>query len=396
MQKEVYQQRWCCILSELPAFKHLQEISFIDGITLEGLREEVISDYEKQYIALAGEVKTLYPADPMRILINSFVLQLYQGFMYIDRAGKQNLLRYSYGPYLDHIGALRGIIRLPAQASQVTVRFTNSAIQSNPIAIPKGTRVSSGDTTYFLTDAYAEIKAGESLVDIVCTCVLTGEIGNGYEVGQLNTLVDPIPFMQSVKNINISTGGSDSESDESFSERIYLGPSAYSVAGPKDAYIYWTKTYHADISDVRVEMTNPGNVDIWILLKDGLLPDEAFIQGVSLFLENGNIRPLTDKVTVSAPEVVSYNVVVTYYIKRSESGKVESISSAVSLAVQEYILWQKEKIGRDINPSELVRRMMDAGAKRVIITAPSDTNIEKNTLAVCSQLTINYGGVEDD
>jgi len=383
-------------LSKISAFRNLEEISFIDGVTLEELRKETIADYEERYQEITGKAKTLYPADPMRILINSFILQLYQGYLYIDRAGKQNLLRYSYGPFLDHIGALRGITRMVAKPAKVTVRFTLSAVQNSVIGIPKGTRVSGGDMNYFVTDSYGDIAVGNRSVDIDCTCVLTGTVGNGYEAGQLNVLVDPIAYIEKVENINLSEGGSDMESDESFSERIYLAPSAYSVAGPKEAYIYWMKTYSSVISDVRVEMITPGNVDIRIILKNGEIPKESFLQGATAFISDSNIRPLTDNVTVAAPDVVPFDLTVTYYIKRNDSSRMESISEAVDSAVKEYVLWQKEKIGRDINPSELIRRVMEAGAKRVAINSPTHTDIPKGSLAICSHIAVSYGGMEDD
>lgn len=383
-------------MSEIHALQNLKDISFIDGITLEGLRKEVIADYQKKYFETTGKPMTLYPADPMRILINSFVLQLFQGYLYIDRAGKQNLLRYSYGPFLDHIGALKGIERLPAKAAKVTLRFFVSAIQSNAIPIPKGTRVSSGDMNYFATETYSEIPPGESYVDIPCVCIVDGTAGNGYEAGQLNVLVDPIPYIKGVENTNLSEGGSDVESDESFSERIYLAPSAYSTAGPKEAYIYWMKTYSSSISDVRVEMPAPGEVDIRIILDNGVIPKESFLTEAKNFICNSNIRPLTDQVTVAAPDVVFYDLSFTYYINQSDSSKAESISAAVDLATQSYIAWQKEKIGRDINPSELIYRIRKAGAKRVDVSSPIYTDIGKDALAVCNAVSMNYGGIEDD
>ena len=59
-------------------------------------------------------------------------------------------------------------------------------------------------------------------------------------------------------------------------------------------------------------------------------------------------------------------------------------------------MWQKEVIGRDINPSELVRCIMEAGAKRVEIKQPVFQNINHTELAQCNTQTIKYGGLEYD
>ena len=65
-------------------------------------------------------------------------------------------------------------------------------------------------------------------------------------------------------------------------------------------------------------------------------------------------------------------------------------------AVADYILWQKSKIGRDINPDELIQRIKAAGAKRVVIASPGYTVINNESVAVCQSQTITYGGLEDD
>ena len=68
----------------------------------------------------------------------------------------------------------------------------------------------------------------------------------------------------------------------------------------------------------------------------------------------------------------------------------------VAAAVDDYILWQKSKIGRDINPSELTRRMVNAGAKRVAITHPAFAAAGQYEVAVCGTRSVTYGGLEDD
>ena len=63
--------------------------------------------------------------------------------------------------------------------------------------------------------------------------------------------------------------------------------------------------------------------------------------------------------------------------------------------VEEFQTWQR-KLGRDINPTELIARVREAGAKRVKLTAPADTVVEKNELPKCTGATADYGGLEDD
>ena len=375
---------------------NLPEISFVDGISLDTLRQNMINDYENKYEETTGERITLYPGDSMRILINSFALQLFQGYQYIDNAGKQNLLKYSSGDYLDNLGAFRGVTRLSADPAVATVRFTLSSPQTTVVSIPKGTRVSGGDEVYFATNAYSEIPANEAFKDVPCTCLTKGAVGNDYEVGQLNVLVDPITYVATVSNITASSGGSDVEDDANFRERIFIAPSSYSVAGPIDAYIYHMKSFSTLISDVKVQMTAPGYVDVRVLLENGEIPTAEFLSEATAFLSADTIRPLTDNVTVQAPDIANYTLEVTYYILQENSNAVETIKTAVENAIEDYITWQKGKIGRDINPSKLMNLMIAAGAKRAVITAPNYINTSSTAVAICTNTAISYGGLEDD
>ena len=67
----------------------------------------------------------------------------------------------------------------------------------------------------------------------------------------------------------------------------------------------------------------------------------------------------------------------------------------VTAAVQSYQSWQRH-LGRDINPTELIAKIREAGAKRVKLTAPADIVVGKTQLPKCTGQTVTYGGLEDD
>lgn len=144
-------------MSDIAAFSNLPDVSFIDFLTLEQIQESLKEDYINEHKRLTGEDVTLTAADPAYLSILSFSLQLYQAMQYVDRAGKQDLLKYSYGEYLDNLAARLGLTRKPAGAASVLMRFNLSATQRNTIGIPSGTRVCTGDGVYFATAEYAEI-----------------------------------------------------------------------------------------------------------------------------------------------------------------------------------------------------------------------------------------------
>lgn len=383
--------------------KNLPEINFIDDETVSDIQKELVAAYEEKYALLTNkDTYTLPKASQMRILINATALLLYQALQYIDRAGKQGMLKYSYGDYLDNLAALKGITRKPAQAASVVVRFELEEVRESATAIPAGTRVSSGDDVYFETKEYTEIPAGSIAVDCKMSCLTAGTAGNGYEIGEISILVDPILYISKVSNTDISSGGTEIESDDDFKERIYLAPSAYSTAGTVEAYDYYVRNFSSLINDVSITTDeSTAIVKIFIMLKDEKLPTDEFMTELKEYISSDEVKPLTDKIEVYKPTLVDYGINLEYYIAESDKKRATDIQKAVTEAVEKYQMWQSDKIGRDINPDKLKEYIMAAGAKRVKIQTPiykilKETEIATILSAGEKELTLNYenGGID--
>lgn len=104
---------------------------------------------------------------------------------------------------------------------------------------------------------------------------------------------------------------------------------------------------------------------------------------------------MTDLVTVQAPTVENYDINLTYYIDTEDVAQEAIIRANVAAAVDEFVAWTKAKIGRDINPSELIRKIIVAGAKRVTVTSPEFAVLDKTQIAIADNVTVQYGGTED-
>ena len=384
----------------MPNFSAVQnapDVSFIDGKTIDDVRREMVADYEAYMASATGQPVSLDRASVHRMELYAAAAQIYQGFQYVDRAGKQNLLKYSYSDFLDNLGRFKGVERGEPKAATTTLRFTASAVRTTALGIPKGTKAVSAGSVYFETVEYAEIPAGGRSVDVAAVCTVTGTEGNGLAPGELDTMVEPLPYIESVANTTETAGGAEKESDQSYAENIFLAPGAYSTAGPEGGYIFHARQFNPNVGNV-VATSNQeaGTVDLVFILADGSTPGEEMIAGLQEYLRDNNVRPMTDLVTVSAPEEVAYTIKLAYYINRSDSARAVTIQAAVETAVADYQVWQRT-IGRDINPSKLVELIMAAGAKRVEITAPAHTKVGATAVAALSgQAAIQYGGLEDD
>lgn len=381
----------------MASVKDIPTIDFLDGITLNSLKAGMKAKYEEAKEAATGTPVALAESDDQALILNACAVYIFHGFEKLNKAGRQNMLGSSEGDGLDELGAFRGITRHEAQAAVTTIRFSIDGAKDTAISIPSGTRVAvSGNTVYFATTKYAEIPIGSTYVDVPAACTVTGEIGNGYQPGKISQIVDLIGYVTSVSNTTTSAGGSDIESDDAFAERIFESPSSYSVAGPDGAYIYFAKEYNSEIENVVVKKGTPGVVEIYFTMKGGAMPEEEVVKGLKEYLAAGNKRPLTDNVVVSAPTPVNYSVNLKFYINQSDSEKAETIHDAVTEAVAEYNTWQQSTIGRDINPDELIKRVIAAGAKRVEVNFPKLKTLQIPEIARVTTVNITYGGIEDD
>ena len=375
--------------------KNLPDIQFVE-INPEKIIQEMITGYEKAYFEQTGKAKTLYPGDPIRIFLYSLALGKVQLLQCIDDSAKQNLLKYAREDVLLHLGVTKGVGRLGAQKATVKVLFRLSTALTSVYTIPAGLRVGTGNEIYFEVTKPIEIPAGQQEVVAVVQCTVEGTVGNEYTPGQINIISDPMPYLVSVENIETSKGGSDVEDDESYRERIYLSPEGYSTAGPEGAYIYHLKSFSPLVGDVYAYSPSEGVVDIRLLLKGGEIPSQNFLNEALAYVSARDKRPLTDKVQMGPPTTNSYNIDLDYYISSSDSASVDFIQQQVQKAIDEYKIWQNSKIGRDIDPSELIAMIRNAGGKRINIRSPIFTELSKTESAVTGTVHANYGGLIDD
>ena len=341
--------------------------------------------------------KKLYPADPVRLILETvaYVVAILKND--INYTGKQNLLAYAKGEHLDKLGELLGVKRLQATSAITTLKFSVSKPLSFDVVIPKGTRATPDNKIFFGTIDEAKIKAGNTSVEVQARCQMAGTVGNGFLPFQINRLVDVVPYVDSVENISVSYGGSDIESDEHLRERIRLAPESFSNAGSKGAYIFHTKSTHQDIEDVSVFSPSAGVVKVVFLMKNGELPTSDLIQLVSDYLNSETVRPLTDKVVVEAPSVVSYDIDFTYFVQKKFSALISSIKTQVQQAVENFVFYQKSKIGRDVLPEELISRLKSIkGVYHIELNSPNFMEISNNQVAFASNVSFSYGGLVDD
>ena len=341
------------------------------------------SDIEAALVAAYEEITgvTVRPASPEKLFISWVASIIVLERVYINYVGNQNIPSRAVGDNLDALGELFfGVERPGAVAAVCTVRFYISAAQTSAVLIPAGTRVTDQNAAlYWETTADAYVAAGSTYADVSVRCQTAGEVGNGWSAGQINTIVDVYDYYSGCRNTTESEGGGDAATDDEYYELMRAAMDAKSTAGAVGSYIYHAKAVSTDIADVVANSPVPGEVRIYVLMSDGTAAGSAMKAAVYSACSADEVRPLTDKVIMGDADDVTYNIDLTYYIGTGTEGAAD-IAAKVEAAVNEYIEWQSAKLGRDINPSQLIGMLMQTGIKRVVVREPVFTALRDGVI----------------
>lgn len=354
----------------------------------------------------------VYPASPTKLFILSIAYTLIQERVLTNWAINQCIPSRADGTNLDGLAELTfQRERRKATAARCTMKFTISEAQASAVLIPGGTRITDENrTVYWATEEDWYILPGETEIDIQVVCQTAGAVGNGWKPGTISYLVDVFDYYTSCRNTTESDGGSDAMSDAELYEAMRLSMDALSTAGPEGAYTYFAKTVSSEIADVSACTSAPGTVTIFAIGKDGRPVSEELKQKILETCSADDRRPMTDLVKMAEPVDVTYNVDLTYYLPRATVRNSSAIEAAVTKAVAEFNTWQCGRLGRDINPSELIRRIMATGVKRVEVRSPAfqvledgksfdsetDEQFKAPELAKTGTVKVVNGGMEDE
>lgn len=373
------------------------EFKFVDTDTAT-LEAALVSAYER-----ITQI-SVRPGSPERLFIKWVADILIQQRSLINRTGNQNLPSRAEGEDLDALGELFYELKRPqAQPAKATEKFYISEAQETAILIPKGTRVTDSNNTHYwktVEDKYIEI--GDTYAEVAVECMDSGTGGNGYAIGQLNTIVDVFDYFSRCENTTVSDDGTDASTDDEYYELMRSSLDGYSCAGARGGYYFFARKVSSEIADVVPNMPDAGEVNIYVLMEDGTLASETMKAAVLAACSAEEVRPLTDHVSVEDAQTVTYNIDFTYYIPTNSTKSATEIEADVNKAVESYKAWQCARFGRDINPDKLREYVLAAGAKRLVLTSPVFTSLrdgKDNTVpqvATIGTVTVTNGGYEDE
>jgi len=341
------------------------------------------------YESLSG--KTLQPAQPEMLMVNQIAYRESLLRIGIQEAAKQCLVDFAIYPMIDYLGALVGVERLPAQYAVTTLQITLSGTLAFNLLIPSGTLVAAADGLYsFATDTDLTIAAGSLNGTVTATAETAGTVANDYAIGTITDLLSPLSYVDSVTNLTATSGGVDEETDDALRVRIKLAPESFSVAGARNAYIYWAKTAHQSIIDVEPVVDDVGHITLYPLLATGT-PSAEILAAVETICSAEDVRPLSDKVAAVAPtrKTTVINVDLVIY----DSADAATVKAAAETALAGYAAWLRSKLGRDVIRERITAVAgVDGVYRPSVVTPAADIINEVYEWCDCTAITVTITG----
>lgn len=184
------------------------------------------------------------------------------------------------------------------------------------------------------------------------------------------------------------------ESNDDFRMRIAAAFEGLSVAGPTGAYEYHAKSADGRVADASAISPSPACVTITVLSREGNGVAAAdLLAAVDSVLNDENVRPVADRVTVQSAAIVDYAIDATLYLYPGP--EAEPVRAAAEARLAAFVTAQA-RLGRDIRRSALYAALHVEGVQRVELAAPAgDVVLDKTQAAYCTGYRIVVGGSDE-
>lgn len=233
-------------------------------------------------------------------------------------------------------------------------------------------RFASGTENYY---KYIVFSADNSIQDIYMSneefdYTIDGITSNSYYISAENAVIEN----NNVKCVIKSATGTTYN---------YIAP----VIGDKVLCITKNSLW-GDSYSVTFNKTVPGTIVMYLLCKDGVLPNQSLVESIEKVCNSNSVRCFNDKIIVRPAVPYEYKINVQCYINPSDD--IENIKTEIKKSVEDYKKWQGSKIGRNINKDKLQMYVMQAGAYKVSVGLPSHKVIKDYNVAVCTDIKIGF------
>ncbi|AZC31532.1 Baseplate assembly protein J [Pseudomonas chlororaphis subsp. piscium] len=181
------------------------------------------------------------------------------------------------------------------------------------------------------------------------------------------------------------------EADDALRERVQLVYEGLTTAGPRNSYILHARNASGRVADATAESPAPAEVVVTVLDLDGTgLPSPDLLEAVRVYLSDDNVRPVADRLTVQAAEILPYRVDAVVYM----SGTGPENEAILAECKERLEAWvnPRRRLGQEVARSGVDAQLHIAGVRRVELMGWSDIRPTKAQAAWCEDISVTRGG----
>lgn len=238
--------------------------------------------------------------------------------------------------------------------------------------------------------AYRELLLRQRINEGAAACMLSHATGDDLDNIAANLDTERLTITAATDTADAVT-----ESDEALRLRAQAAFEGMSVAGPSAAYEYFARSASGQVSDARATSPSPAEVVVAVLSTEGDGTASAeLLAAVAAAVNDEEVRPLGDRVTVQSAEIVEYEIDATLYLYPGPES--EPIINAAMASLKTFLTDNDKKIGRDIVRSAISAALHVQGVQRVVINTPAaDLQIDNTQAARNTGYTVDNGGTDE-
>lgn len=180
------------------------------------------------------------------------------------------------------------------------------------------------------------------------------------------------------------------EGDDAYRERIQLAYEGLTTAGPRNSYKLHARNASALVADASAESPSPACVTVTVL---GLEGDGAvgpeLLAVVARALNDENVRPLGDRLTVQSAQVLPYRIDAVLHMK----GPGPESAVALAEAQRRLAAWvnPRKRLGVEVARSAVDAQLHVPGVSRVELIDWQDLAPTQAQAAFCTDYSVKLG-----
>ncbi|WP_454839722.1 baseplate assembly protein [Pseudomonas hormoni] len=177
------------------------------------------------------------------------------------------------------------------------------------------------------------------------------------------------------------------EKDDPFRERIQLAFEGLTTAGPRNSYIFHARNASGLVMDATAESPEPCSVTVTVLSSEGEgVASPELLATVAAGLNDEDVRPLGDRVTVQSAEIIHYSIDAILHMNSAGP----EVDASLAEATKRLAAWinPRKRLGVEVARSAVDAQVHVAGVSRVELIGWVDLAPTKAQAAYCTGYTV--------